>query len=312
MKTNVICCCLCSAETNTIDDLDNHILTDHPDIFRSVPDSQCDIKMQKFPEKIEEKKKLEEDDRDRQVKKIVEKSALVILYGVKCLTCNFIATDRDLLNSHMIEKHLRTSSQMVKHPTRIESSSDPIKRKCPGCEKTFGTLPRLERHYLIFHSAEGNTCDLCGKSFYDGHSRKRHFKNVHCEREIMQCPNCQKTFKTPESLKIHLNNVHRYTSPKLVLQCELCNESFADSKSRKKHYLSVHDGKRCKCLECGKLCKSVWHLKSHLQSMHNKEGNRLPCLYCEKSFLNFYSLGKHYKDIHGGKKIISSTLLEVH
>ena len=331
MEIKGIICCLCSAMTKTAKDLDHHILTNHPDIFRSVLDFPDGMKREESPENIEEPKKIETGDDDaRQVTKnedllsdIGKKSVLVIVQGEQCLDCNFIATDATLLNNHVTEKHSKRETSLrpnavKKHSKRAASlnpnmvgqkhskkqpSSSPIKRKCPGCKKSFGSLPRLERHYQMFHSVEGKTCELCKKTFYDAYSRNRHFKEIHCEKKITQCPRCDETFVRFQDMKIHLQNIHHQISPESALLCGLCGKSFADSRSRKEHYQSVHNGNRCKCPECEKLCRSAWHLKSHRQSMHNEEGKVLPCLYCEKSFINFYSLGKHYKDSHGGKRI---------
>lgn len=299
--------------TKTNEDLDKHILKDHPDIFRSVSDLPDGLEKE---EKREETGKFETDDFEaKHVKKsadllseVGKKSVIVLVDGEHCFKCNFIATNKTLLNNHAIEKHSKDITYL--NPKTVDQkhakTEASLMIKCPGCGKSFGSLPRLERHYQILHSVEGKTCGLCQKTFFDSYSCKRHFKEVHCEKKMTQCPICDETIRSRE-IKNHLKNIHQQISPKPALPCELCGKSFGDSKSRKEHYQSVHEGKTCKCPKCEKLFGSSWHLKSHLQSIHNEERKVIDCLYCEKSFINFYSIGKHYKDFHGGKKINCTT-----
>jgi hypothetical protein len=126
-------CCLCSAVADTFLDMENHILTEHADIFRATPVKpmpNCPSgkkegtwstggegeKVKNSPQTTTNGNQLDSRSEDGNFETDLM-LVLVIVEGKKCPKCNFLATDKTLLNDHKIEKHSRKAKNSMKSTT---------------------------------------------------------------------------------------------------------------------------------------------------------------------------------------------------
>ena len=290
MGTSVVQCCLCSAQTWTITDMENHILTDHSDIFRTVSDSPDGTRTEESPpQRIEIKEEIKtESDQYKTSKEfkseIGQKYGLVILDGKLCSKCSFIATDLSLLNNHVIEKHwksvegeekLQDSTFSLKH--RFEQTCQEKRNKCLGCYKSFRSQSHLKRHQETVHIRKAVPCTECAESFPSLYYHDRHYEEVHGEKRF-RCPKCKKSFGSNSHVKRHLKKVH-----------------------------SANGVETGNCPTCIKLFLKSNNLKRHVKMMHHPKSTALPCQLCDKSFFDLYSCHRHCKEAHGRKKFICPT-----
>jgi len=127
--------------------MENHILTDHADIFRGTPVKP----VSKYPDGKKDKtllaktggEKKEPENSIRRSEDVIKFESrseikfesdlmlvLVIVEGKKCPKCNFLATNKTLLNDHTIEKHFQKNSmKSIKNKSRQRGKVFKKKRK---------------------------------------------------------------------------------------------------------------------------------------------------------------------------------------
>ena len=150
-----------------------------------------------------------------------------------------------------------SSKSYLKH--HIISAHEGIKRfSCEFCEKTFVGGTGLTNHVKAVHEGIKYECDVCGSSFTQSDSLKRHFKKSHEYEDLIRCEEYLKemTRKRKEkrkSQKKTSSSIKKVKKEKEVHVCAICNKSFASSKNLTTHVKSVHEGLReFQCDSCGK------------------------------------------------------------
>jgi uncharacterized Zn-finger protein len=68
------------------------------------------------------------------------------------------------------------------------------------------------------------SCNICGNSFANVVTLRRHLEAVHDQLNPHQCEVCYKSFFEQKTLKNHVSSVHEKLKPS---QCEVCFKSFA-------------------------------------------------------------------------------------
>jgi len=126
--------------------MEDHILTDHSDIFRSASDSLDGSQIEESPKRIERKEKVKtSEDLESEIE---IKFGWVILDGKVCSKCSFIATDQSLINDHLIEKHQETDKNEEWQTAKVsnfEQKCQDKRKKCPGVN--FITILRANFSY---------------------------------------------------------------------------------------------------------------------------------------------------------------------
>ena len=149
----------------------DHPVSKYPVLDHPVPKNP-DVWKEEYVKAEDEAHKQKEEKKNMNFK--VEKLELVILKGIQCSECSFMATDQSLLNDHKLQKHFK------KREKRVENKTKGRKTICHICKEAI-TSYYLERHHKTVHNrrAKALPCSVCEESFFDYWSRKRHFEEVH-------------------------------------------------------------------------------------------------------------------------------------
>ncbi|XP_053698248.1 zinc finger protein 83-like [Sabethes cyaneus] len=118
---------------------------------------------------------------------------------------------------------------------------------------------------------------------------------VHLDRTPYSCTECKMetiVLKSVRSLNVHLK---MHAQP---MKCEYCDRRYCDERARDYHVKTFHLGESAPCPsaceQCGKVCKSISALKSHMRD-HRLS---LKCEYCEKIFHRRNKLKEHITRVH--------------
>lgn len=148
-----------------------------------------------------------------------------------------------LVNKYLLASHARTH--------------EPKEYVCDLCGKHFGTKRCVERHIMYVHAKEPkrhqqgsqppSICRICGKSYTDPATFKRHLE-THSESAKLPCPTCNQLF-TRSQLYTHCK-IH---GPRDFF-CEICGKSFVTNSALQKHIKDVHQRLgQSTCKLCGKV-----------------------------------------------------------
>ena len=100
-------------------DSDNPV-SDYPDsknpvLDHPVPKNQ-NIRKEEYVKAEDEAHKKKEEKKNLNFK--IEKLELVILKGIQCSKCSFMATDQSLLNDHKLQKHFKKKEKEGKKKSK--------------------------------------------------------------------------------------------------------------------------------------------------------------------------------------------------
>ena len=215
----------------------------------------------KTPRNVKEKIKIEKNKQNLHEKEIFE-----------CKVCLKILSSKKVLKRHERTVH---STSLEKHePTEAEK----LTNTCQICSKYFKQKHHLREHIRAVHEKQKPfKCSYCPNTFTSNNSRRVH-ELIHSGEFPFVCKWCQKGFRRSHLLKIH---VERHTAiPELL--CPICKRS-QSTKEELTNHLKMHDEKRSQCPSCGKLFKSISHLKDHQNAVHLKL-RPFKCEFCNMSF----------------------------
>lgn len=83
----------------------------------------------------------------------------------------------------------------------------------PPCCKSFAHLSDLKRHRVLHTGNRPYKCDICGSSFADRSSRRRHQKDHENKPWNYACKVCKSSFKKPTQLEKHMSKTHGMLLP---------------------------------------------------------------------------------------------------
>lgn len=198
-----------------------------------------------------------------------------------------------------------------------EMESEPEVFSCAYCPRTFKRSIGLKLHTKV-HEAErdesagepedieeeirqmftGGTfnftsfeCKLCPEVFQSTQDLKFHCVMVHRIKKF-KCRRCKHSFCRLGQFRAHWTKKHRSTEsfyerkfsiPNEDIKCPLCPSIFTQTGCISDHMALVHDvGKFFVCDHCGRKCRSLHELRSHMVKVHLEATFKEPCKTCGK------------------------------
>ena len=172
--------------------------------------------------------------------------------------------------------HLDQIEEFRLHMFRHESR----KHECIHCGTTFCSLKSLESHFKNEGPYHNNQCTTCHTRLTSHQEYREHVQTVHQGHWVYICGICDVKFSEKREHKEHRLKVHKKLNSKSVSSngsnlkmCDLCGKEVA---SLATHHKVHHQTDEQTCQECGKICKTKYHLDDHIKGTHS----RVPCEIC--------------------------------
>jgi len=160
--------------------------------------------------------------------------------------CDLKFNDRIELNRHFLENHdaeaipcvycvrLLQRDRIRQH---IRNEHPHMSHLCTECGRECIYPSALKQHIKEFHQGIRDAmCDLCGKSYPNQRSLRKHIKTHAVQREHI-CPECGKDFLTSTKLNEH-RRVHTGAKP---FQCKVCAYKAGKKENVQAHIKKVHN-----------------------------------------------------------------------
>lgn len=236
-------CCLCGYLTFDEEVLEEHILDEHADVFKSIPDqSYIDLD-------IEDTK--------------LQNEPYVNISGFFCSYCSFKATTRQLLGFHIQKCHIL---RFVGREKTKKPYSRPQTLVCSSCtfettdsEILFQHTERVHKRKKkkIWVSERIYECSDCDYKSNKTFNLLRHYKTLHLDDDGFICDHCPASFKEKSEFTKHVlkhrseNKSHTRISltstttsstppPVQKVFCDQCTFSSQNSSEVEKHKETFH------------------------------------------------------------------------
>ena len=261
-------CGICQKEFSNLDDLEEHMDTEH-------------ILQQNF---VYEKQNAERDRRQKR-----GKDGMWLRVGKKfeCQICKYKISCRSDLKQHM-----RTHTGERPYP-------------CGICGRAFAVMGNLTTHMRSHTGERPYTCDICGKMFAYANNLKVHAR-THTGEKPFVCNICSKAFAQNKHLVEHMKRHDPDYRGARSVECPVCGVSFPGKRPLKKHMKELHLGpEENTCNICNKKFSQKGYLKQHLKIHMGRL--QIRCEFCDKGFLTKSDLKRHIV-MHTGEKRFKCTL----
>lgn len=136
---------------------------------------------------------------------------------------------------HVCGEDFSKKAAMKKHQQVVHTEFELY--SCQDRSKHFSQRGDLEKHKLSHTGEMPHHCGLCGKSFANSGSLKRHLRTVHTGEKPFHCGHCGKRFSRAEHLKEH-KNIHTGQKP---YHCGQCGKPFSRLREVKLHERTQHN-----------------------------------------------------------------------
>ncbi|EIM24227.1 hypothetical protein WALSEDRAFT_59155 [Wallemia mellicola CBS 633.66] len=189
-----------------------------------------------------------------------------------CEICNKGFPKQFQLRNHMAEEH---------HP----SGTLPFICTHPGCDKSFVSKPKLDRHARV-HQSDRYSCghpECLHLTFSKWTELQAHIKQSH--KATCPYPDCRKVFSDRHNLNSHL---------KLHEQREIEKQIGIEDESAKIRGGIIGRDYKCEVEGCDKAFKSQKSLNVHVNTTHLNI-RPFQCDSCEKAFGHKHLLARHMK-----------------
>ena len=217
-------------------------------------------------------------------------------------------------SKYMLPHKSNTYVDLSSHLTNIV---DPCTSgiRCNICDVQFSSEEAFDLHNKDKHRIKEEflefKCFICGKSFDNAQSLKKHEKahektlllnslNSQWETSMNCCPLCPHVSKTKRLLKNHI--IAKHSKKRKILTCNMCAFSCLKPQTLSLHLRKHKEEPKFACDQCGKLFLTMSILKRHAIT-HNKS----QLFYCQvpncgKSFNMRGRLTDHMRTVHRKKK----------
>jgi len=253
----------------------------------------------------------------------------------KCPHCS-----KTFPSSTRFHKHLNTHSDLRLYRCTVQDCGKAYKRQChltrhltrhlqekdqpesfvcnfPGCQKSFTTLTRLQRHAVVH---EGLACKMCGQRFRKRAKLEKHEAAHNSGEKPFKCTDCGETFDRVKALARHMSRHKQYKCadcsetflrfqalvqhqrachPKAHL-CPDCGKGFRYQRNMRDHQRRVHAGMVCPCTfpNCGQVYSCSSNLGLHIRAAHNWMHRPWKCRDCGDSFALKHVYRRHRRVVH--------------
>ncbi|XP_055623819.1 zinc finger protein 83-like [Toxorhynchites rutilus septentrionalis] len=160
-----------------------------------------------------------------------------------------------------------------------------VKRKYFRKTDDDGKRPKINDH----------KCYICRSESLGSAKALLEHLTIHLDRTPHTCTECKMetvVLKSVRSLNVHMK---MHAQP---MKCEYCDRRYCDDRARDYHVKTFHLGESAPCPstceQCGKVCKSLSALKSHMRD-HRLN---LKCEHCDKVFHRRNKLKEHVTRVH--------------
>ncbi|XP_062702208.1 zinc finger protein 658 isoform X1 [Aedes albopictus] len=185
----------------------------------------------------------------------------------------------------VVRKSIRVSRKERVTKISVLSSGKRNPSRAPKFEDDDPDRPKLNDH----------KCYICRSQSLGSAKALLEHLTTHLDRTPYHCSACTMetvVIKSVRSLNYHLK---MHAQP---MKCQYCDRRYCDDRARDYHVKSFHLGESApcpsKCSECGKVCKSISALKSHMRD-HRQN---LPCEHCDRIFHRKGKLKDHIARVH--------------
>ena len=173
--------------------------------------------------------------------------------------------------------------------------------KCPLNMEFFSSIGNVESHLKSRGPFHDNKCPKCPERFQNRYDYKNHIEASNHDGYC--CGLCSEVLDSKPLKRQHQNKVHGMfpgqvrspnSKPKAQAICEECGKVYKSTYSLKLHIDIVHlPSRNLHCDKCDKVCSSEEQLRGHVNSTHNKTA----CTICGKLFIN-YRMKHHMNSVH--------------
>ena len=299
-------CTLCGGAFHSIEELSQHIETDHT-VVEALRSKELTIKklLENMRKAAKEKKsmkahntKLEEEliasrkDNDVKTKQIAQ-------FMVD------ISTKEELLKVQNTTKEKRKVSET------------PIEYACNQCNYVGKTKQEVDEHFKFDHLK----CQKCKENFmtldqFKGHMEKKHKDSIWHKKK--NCELCKKSFSNWTLYKVHIKK-HQC----LRFTCTVCKAEFTTKAAGLEHKIKCDKDKTFSCHECNFKAQTESDISKHLDEVHlagfetitnmensingNESDDKCFCPLCDFKAQTEEAVVKHLEDVHELKDITNES-----
>uniref|UniRef100_A0A0X3PXB0 Zinc finger protein 596 n=1 Tax=Schistocephalus solidus TaxID=70667 RepID=A0A0X3PXB0_SCHSO len=215
------------------------------------------------------------------------------------------------IKARRVEKHIVANTSELQYPKcepedpshseltdGFKDDRRPYSRgfMCEICGKSFCNMASVKRHVDIIHKGlRKHFCEICGQGFSQEEDLKNHIDDAHGGQQVLTCDICRKIFKHKRSLRKHVECTH---NPLQEYACEFCGMAFTKKRHLNQHINGIHrDPKACECEICGKVFSEKSTMNRHIKAIH-KALRPFACEICGRNFTEMGHLKRHINCRH--------------
>lgn len=155
---------------------------------------------------------------------------------------------------------------------------------CEICHKSFTSNYNLKYHLAHHYNLKGFVCDQCPNAYNTQSDLNQHKRTHDKGRGAFMCSECAEIFENQFKLDAHMKSIHHKLNRSY--ECTICHRILSSPWHLKEHTKAKHTSdqkKLFRCEECGKILKTNFALKIHVDFVH-RGLKKYKCVVCGKAF----------------------------